>query len=141
MNFDLTTNNIVIYLNTVLETIYIQLLHYWLHQYDMVLLLRSSSLCSESLLNKFGNFFVIMIDSHTLFISLFTFLSGMNIYCSAIPSFEFHIINSIHDLFFPIYTISGCVEILDYTIITVYYLCLRFIIYVGFTRINTVFLP
>ena len=116
MNFDLTTNNIVIYLNTLLETIHIQLLHYWLHQYDMVLLLWSSSLCSQSLLNKFGNFFDVMIDSLTLFVSLFAFLSGMNIYCSDIPPLEFQSVNFIHAQFFPIYIIWGYVEILRYTI-------------------------
>ena len=46
MNFDLTTNNIIIYPNTLLDIIHIQFLHYWLHQYDMVLLLWSSVLCS-----------------------------------------------------------------------------------------------
>ena len=123
MNFDLTTNNIVIFLNVLSETIHIRLLQFWLHLYDMILLPWSSSLCSQSLLNKFGNFFVIMIDSLTLFISLFTILSGMNIYCSDIPSSEFRNLNFIHAQFSPIYIISGCVEILSYTINTVYYLC------------------
>ena len=82
-----------------------------------------SSLCSQSLLNKFGIFFAIMIVSLTLFISLFPFLSGMDIYCSDIPSFEFRNVNFIHAQFYPIYIIPGCVEILSYAINTVYYLC------------------
>ena len=119
MNFDLTTNNILIYLNTLLETICIQLLHYWLHQYVMALFLLSSSLCSQPLLNKLGNFFDVMIDSLSFFVSLFAFLSGMNLYCSCIPPLEFQSVNFIHAKFFPIYIIWGYVEILSHTIITV----------------------
>ena len=70
-----------------------------------------------------------------------SFLSLSSCLFSVLLPFELNVINSIHDLFFPIYTILGRVEILNYTINMVYYLCQRFIIYVGFTRINTVYLP